>query len=941
MEEKPSMEPLTEERVEHFLMNHEDFLAKFYEKHGSKEMIEKMTGKKSLDVKNITIVKSDTFAAECPMEHVKRKSVAPAGPGKPLGGYQSAQRNSVTTSMFKQYVEGQMKKMKKASLVQNIVSLRKLNEQELFMELIRDIATELDVNVLCHKILQNVSILTKSDRGSLFLVRGNEQRKYLVSKLFDVTRTSTPEESIHTEENEIKVPFGRGIAGHVAETKGTINIKEAYDDPRFNQDVDKKTGYRTHSILCMPILSYDDELVGVAQIINKVEGPHEFTKQDEEYFRRYLIFCGIGITNAQLFEMSVQEYKRNQLLLNLARGVFEEQTSLEKLLQKIILQSQDLLKCERCLVYLLDDVLDKNVLTGLFAKVMEKYINHKQLQWAFNKDADSPKEDYKRPTSTKEVVFCKAFDLCAKDGGTIHVPSVASLSKSKNAEIARHVVVQGMPLNIGDMDESTTFGKGPHIDEDGFRSKSMLCMPIYNSDKKIIGVTQLINKINGQAFIESDANIIEAFSIFTGLGIHNCQMYENACKLMAKQSVALEVLSYHATAQASEIDELLTCEIPSAEKINLYSFGFNDIPMPDDDTVKAVVCMFQEADLFNKFRIPYDVLCRWATSVKKNYRPVTYHNWRHAFNVAQTMFTMIYTGGLKPMFKDIEVLTLLVGCLCHDLDHRGTNNAFQVKVVSPLAMLYSTSVMEHHHFDHCIMILNSEGNNIFQSLSSEEYRTVIKMLEHAILSTDLALYFKKRGDFKTLIDNGDIKFETEPTKELLRAMMMTACDVAAITKPWEIQKEVAQLVANEFFEQGDIEKDKLGEKPIAMMDREKVDELPKMQVGFIDAICIPVYKMFSELWGGLQPMYNGCVYNRNQWQDLADKQNALESPSKVTSTEPEKPAPTNNSSQEQKTQNGGVRKTSTNNQPKRHGSNVISKKTEMKSYKKTKICSLM
>ncbi|XP_033757237.1 cGMP-specific 3',5'-cyclic phosphodiesterase-like isoform X5 [Pecten maximus] len=899
MEEKPSMEPLTEERVEHFLMNHEDFLAKFYEKHGSKEMIEKMTGKKSLDVKNITIVKSDTFAAECPMEHVKRKSVAPAGPGKPLGGYQSAQRNSVTTSMFKQYVEGQMKKMKKASLVQNIVSLRKLNEQELFMELIRDIATELDVNVLCHKILQNVSILTKSDRGSLFLVRGNEQRKYLVSKLFDVTRTSTPEESIHTEENEIKVPFGRGIAGHVAETKGTINIKEAYDDPRFNQDVDKKTGYRTHSILCMPILSYDDELVGVAQIINKVEGPHEFTKQDEEYFRRYLIFCGIGITNAQLFEMSVQEYKRNQLLLNLARGVFEEQTSLEKLLQKIILQSQDLLKCERCLVYLLDDVLDK------------------------------------------EVVFCKAFDLCAKDGGTIHVPSVASLSKSKNAEIARHVVVQGMPLNIGDMDESTTFGKGPHIDEDGFRSKSMLCMPIYNSDKKIIGVTQLINKINGQAFIESDANIIEAFSIFTGLGIHNCQMYENACKLMAKQSVALEVLSYHATAQASEIDELLTCEIPSAEKINLYSFGFNDIPMPDDDTVKAVVCMFQEADLFNKFRIPYDVLCRWATSVKKNYRPVTYHNWRHAFNVAQTMFTMIYTGGLKPMFKDIEVLTLLVGCLCHDLDHRGTNNAFQVKVVSPLAMLYSTSVMEHHHFDHCIMILNSEGNNIFQSLSSEEYRTVIKMLEHAILSTDLALYFKKRGDFKTLIDNGDIKFETEPTKELLRAMMMTACDVAAITKPWEIQKEVAQLVANEFFEQGDIEKDKLGEKPIAMMDREKVDELPKMQVGFIDAICIPVYKMFAEMNKKLDPLYKGVMSNRDNWQKMADEHERKMAEGKQADHEPEKPAPTNNSSQEQKTQNGGVRKTSTNNQPKRHGSNVISKKTEMKSYKKTKICSLM
>merc|ERR1711860_278064 len=114
-----------------------------------------------------------------------------------------------------------------------------------------------------------------------------------------------------------------------------------------------------------------------------------------------------------------------------------------------------------------------------------------------------------------------------------------------------------------------------------------------------------------------------------------------------------------------------------------------------------------------------DVICRWTCSVKKNYRPVTYHNWRHAFNVTQTMFTMLFTGQLLPVFSDLEMLAMLVASLCHDLDHRGTNNAFQVKVVSPLAMLYSTSVMEHHHFDHSIMILNSEGNNIFQSLSPE------------------------------------------------------------------------------------------------------------------------------------------------------------------------------------------------------------------------------
>lgn len=121
----------------------------------------------------------------------------------------------------------------------------------------------------------------------------------------------------------------------------------------------------------------------------------------------------------------------------------------------------------------------------------------------------------------------------------------------------------------------------------------------------------------------------------------------------------------------------------------------------------------------------FQVLCRWTLSVKKNYRPVKYHNWRHALNVAQTMFAMLKTGKMERFMSDLEILGLLVACLCHDLDHRGTNNAFQTKTESPLAILYSTSTMEHHHFDQCVMILNSESNNIFQVILNFYYTYVI------------------------------------------------------------------------------------------------------------------------------------------------------------------------------------------------------------------------
>ena len=107
--------------------------------------------------------------------------------------------------------------------------LNRLDEGDLFMELIRDVANELDINILCHKILVNVGLLTHADRGSLFLAKGPLEDRYLVAKLFDVTQDTELDEAVQRAKNEeIKIPFGVGIAGYVAQSKQIINIKDAY-----------------------------------------------------------------------------------------------------------------------------------------------------------------------------------------------------------------------------------------------------------------------------------------------------------------------------------------------------------------------------------------------------------------------------------------------------------------------------------------------------------------------------------------------------------------------------------------------------------------------------------------------------------------------------------------------------------------------------------------
>ncbi|KAM8716748.1 hypothetical protein ACLKA7_003596 [Drosophila subpalustris] len=310
--------------------------------------------------------------------------------------------------------------------------------------------------------------------------------------------------------------------------------------------------------------------------------------------------------------------------------------------------------------------------------------------------------------------------------------------------------------------------------------------------------------------------------------------------------------------------------VPSAVHFCLHDFKFDDIHFEDDDTLKACLRMFLDLDFVERFHIDYEVLCRWLLSVKKNYRNVTYHNWRHAFNVAQMMFAILTTTQWWKIFGEIECLALIIGCLCHDLDHRGTNNSFQIKASSPLAQLYSTSTMEHHHFDQCLMILNSPGNQILANLSSDDYCRVIRVLEDAILSTDLAVYFKKRGPFLESVQQPMSYWVSEEPRALLRAMSMTVCDLSAITKPWEIEKRVADLVSSEFFEQGDMEKQELNITPIDIMNREKEDELPMMQVNFIDSICLPIYEAFAQLSEKLEPLVDGVRDNRGHWIDMAD-----------------------------------------------------------------------
>eukprot|EP00066_Takifugu_rubripes_P003565 XP_003966237.1 PREDICTED: dual 3',5'-cyclic-AMP and -GMP phosphodiesterase 11A-like [Takifugu rubripes] len=708
--------------------------------------------------------------------------------------------------------------------------LKETNEREFFLELVKDISNDLDLTNLSYKILINVCILVDADRCSLFLVEGPAHKRTLVSKFFDVHSGTTVRPSSSTlNSNEVQVPWGKGIIGYVAEHGETVNIPNAYEDHRFSDEIDKLTGYKTQSILCLAICNSDGEVIGVVQAINKNPMGTPFTEDDEKVLQMYLPFCGISISNAKLFSESRKEYERSRALLEVVNDLFEEQTDLEKIVRKIMQRALTLLQCERCSVLLLEDI-------------------------------DSP-----------VVKFSKTFELMSPLCTMDHDISMEKLSCSDwliNNSIAELVASTGLPVNISDVCQDPRFDA--EADQaSGFHIRSVLCVPIWNRTHQIIGVAQILNRLDRKTFNDADQRLFEAFVIFCGLGINNTMMYNQVKKTWAKQSVALDMLSYHATCSKVEVDRLKAAKIPLSSELGIDEFHFNDFSLDNDAMITASLRMFLELGVVQKFKIDYEVLCRWLLTVRKNYRTVAYHNWRHAFNVSQCMFIMITTASFQDLLSDAEILALMVGCLCHDLDHRGTNNAFQAKTGSALALLYGTSAtLEHHHFNHAVMILQSEGHNIFANLCSKEYSNMMQLLKQAILSTDLTLHFERRTKFFESVLSGEFKWTDEGHREVFRSMLMTACDLGAVTRPWKISKQVAELVTSEFFEQGDRERAELKLTPAPIFDRNRKDELPDLQLEWIDGICKPLYKTLLKLNRKLQPMVDEMDANRNKWQDL-------------------------------------------------------------------------
>ena len=362
---------------------------------------------------------------------------------------------------------------------------------------------------LLQTIQSKICHLTSSDRTSIFLLDKERQQLWLVV------------EGANNTNVEIRIPFDPStIAGEVATSQKTINIPfDFFDDPRsgFAKKHFEQTGYRTYSMLGLPLFDEKGELVAVVELINKVKNNDKneqletrinklgFTSADEDMFRKFSVLIAHIIESSNSFYRAAQKQRVADALMKAVLSVGQS-LDLEDTLKTVMDQASNLLNADRNALWLIDQEKSE-----LWTKV------------------------YNAGVST-----------------VLRIP----IGTGYAGYVAKTGEILNIPLDVYDHPDSAT---SKQMDKkNGYRTCSLLCMPVFNPKKELIGVTQVVNKLQRgefppydpktwplvppqfkNSFTSEDVEFMKVFNTQAGIALENARLFE---KIKHEQMIQKSIL---------------------------------------------------------------------------------------------------------------------------------------------------------------------------------------------------------------------------------------------------------------------------------------------------------------------------------------------------------------------------------------------------------------
>uniref|UniRef100_A0A8C6U7E1 Phosphodiesterase n=1 Tax=Neogobius melanostomus TaxID=47308 RepID=A0A8C6U7E1_9GOBI len=293
------------------------------------------------------------------------------------------------------------------------------------------------------------------------------------------------------------------------------------------------------------------------------------------------------------------------------------------------------------------------------------------------------------------------------------------------------------------------------------------------------------------------------------------------------------------------------------ELSDLNKWGLNIFRVAEFSNNRPLSCtmfaIFQERDLLKTFRIPVDTFVTYIMTLEDHYHAnVAYHNSLHAADVTQSTHVLLSTPALDAVFTDLEILAALFAAAIHDVDHPGVSNQFLINTNSELALMYNDeSVLENHHLAVGFKLLHEDNCDIFQNLSKRQRQSLRKLVIDMVLATDMSKHMSLLADLKTMVEtkkvtsSGVLLLDHYTDRIQVLRNMVHCADLSNPTKPLAVYRQWTERIMEEFFRQGDKERER-GMEISPMCDKHTAS-VEKSQVGFIDYIVHPLW----ETWGDL------------------------------------------------------------------------------------------
>ena len=739
---------------------------------------------------------------------------------------------------------------------------------------------------------------------------------------------------------------GEGIVGMCAEGSELMQIDDVEEENYAAElaEFEKVAKIKVRNMICAPVFGPKGEIVAVIKVINKKTSdgePLDFSFEDSALISAISHGAGVAINKAVLLDSIKREQRKNKTLVQVMKAVNRAKDNVDELVQSLVNVAYEIVEVDRVALFLVDDARNELIVSVSKDKDFEGFrfpigrgivgtvaksgdvmtIHDAQSDERFDKSADKatgyftrnilciPIRDHRNKiVAVIELLNKLQGNFSAGDVDVMETFSVEVASALKKAVLEKAFRTGGEGEDtaalIGQYSKNTApaqakkggkEGKERHKTFQGGAHGAPVAHPIANSEVTISPTTQ-------SRSILAAASAVEATNNNESPGTPR----KKTAILPGTQTISMgksgSISSHYSRGMLADGTlRNLTKESRTEAISELQRWNFDVLAYDKKTLVLFCNDMINYYDMPELFGISLDKLQNFLVEVSANYRDNPFHSYFHAVAVMHISFMMLSVASADQLLTNRDILACLIGSLCHDLDHPGTNNDFHIASLSDLAITYNDrSILENHHAAMVFRLMKNPDCDVLKCLVKEDFKYVRKVMIEVILKTDMVNHFDMVKTLQAVADRdvpaGEFAFDIDDEHDRLElACLVVHCaDLSNPAYPeFEMTRQWCFRVCEEFARQAEAEL-KLG-LPVApyMTGLTNETSIAKLQIGFVSYVILPLWKVVGLLFPKANQQEVHCTDNVKVWQKIIDgtytpkEETAVSSDSESASSESE------------------------------------------------------